>query len=223
MSPTLSRLKKHCSEEFSELSRLIFIGPLEIIDIPDQVDLKFGMVFLDGGKEHQVCLPPSYRKAPSVSLGDGDSLHQLTEETLDFQFSPEKDTSDLGLAFQAVPEHISELIGLGLMGGDLSHQLANMGEIFNLLQKHPGPLKVELHGHKLRLIGINQDHYSMVIQGRFSVFSLAEIDFQITGQCRYNCSESFVLKPLSSRGLSNIGFGKVNFKADRPYFIIIDE
>ena len=218
------QLKASSYEKFNHISTLIVIGPMPLIENTYFPKESFGIIYVDGGILHSDKIKMMFADAPHISLGDGDSLKKnSSSHVLDFQFSPVKNRSDFAIALASVPDHCEEIYCYGFSGGDVAHELCNYGEIQYFLNNHKKPIILTLKGKNQRIIASNQEVFTFHHKGRFTLFCLEEIRFQISGDCEYNCDQDTSLFPLSSLGLSNVGFGKINIKSDKPYFIVINE
>jgi len=155
------------------------------------------------------------------SLGDADGEGDYCS-LFDEVHPTHKDKSDLALALNFIEKKISpaaEVHAYGLWGGRFDHQLANMGELLDLSQRHP-QVKISWHGEnkgETAFIVCGENHFDH--NGLFSVFTLQENEVSIKGQIEYPLS-GHSLAPLSSLGLSNVASGAFSIQARNPYLVI---
>ncbi|MBX3020310.1 MAG: hypothetical protein KF799_01430 [Bdellovibrionales bacterium] len=160
------------------------------------------------------------RPFPVVSVGDGDSAGSSLDELL----PADKDYSDLSFVLRSLPPSIREVTLLGFLGGRRDHELANLGEVNAFLQTRPGFARADLVGPVGdRVIAFNRGSLELHIQSVFSVFVFQASGIEVSGLCKYPLSAETMLSPLSSRTLSNEGYGKVIITSSNPCFIFIEK
>jgi thiamine pyrophosphokinase len=182
-------------------------------------------VYVDGGSRFRAedggwaAEEPSHALFPTVSVGDGDS----SPGTLDELQPSVKDYSDLAFVLRSLPASVCELTLLGFLGGRRDHELANFGEINDFLKSRTRPTRVDVVGNSGDLvIAFAHGSFNLEIIGKFSVFVFEPASVEIAGHCRYPLGPEVTLSPLSSHGLSNEGFGRVDFASAAPCFVLIN-
>ena len=60
-------------------------------------------------------------------------------------------------------------------------------------------------------------------QGQFSLVVFAPARVALSGDCRYAIAPGTDIKPVSSLGLSNQGYGNIRLKTDSPVFVFRDD
>lgn len=193
------------------MKKINIIGPLKLIH--QEVNFDLPSYFIDGGLKHA-----NLFKLKVESFGDGDSSNEKSHK-IDNKLSKEKDLSDLSYALNHLIEH--DMIHLhGFYGKRQDHQLSIIGDILNLLEKHPKK-ELKLHNTEdIPWVFCSKKDYNFYHQGTFSILSLQEQKIEIFG-AKYPLKEkSVIIKPFSSIGLSNIGHGQVFIKANKPYLLI---
>lgn len=171
------------------------------------------LIFIDGGLVHRekflLKTPLLFKK--SLSIGDGDSSNQRMSI-----FKTDQNLSDLSycLNFLSKQENVSTFMFVGFLGGRIDHQFFNLGEISRFVKHKIGQVLLE---DRIEFIpkGVN----SMEIQGTFSLGSFEDAKIRITGACLYKSNKWLSLPVLSSRGLSNVGSGKINIESTSPLAI----
>lgn len=200
---------------------LIIVGPMAFpmsalksyITEPD-----VRLIFIDGGLIHadkfKKKTPHLYKK--STSIGDGDSskmkmtIKKKSQNTSDLAFLLSK------LTGKSTP---TRCLLVGFLGGRIDHELFNLGELALYLKqfsKSNAPL-IQLD-NKIIFVGagIHQAH----IHGIFSLAAFETNMIKLTGECEYKASSWLEMPPLSSRGVSNIGYGEIFIETKKPLAII---
>lgn len=199
-------------QEYLNKTEWTLVGPMGP-SVPQQL-LKYPLLAIDGGAR--------YLEKMDLWVGDGDSYQEkLTNCAHIYKYPPEKDQSDLALALSAFSLKLSYKLHLwGLLGGRKDHELFNLGEALYFLESHPGAEIVfyDLQG-RVSFQLFSQGKWSFDHQGPFSLGSLKEIEIEMHGECSYPIVPSRMLKPLSSLGLSNNGYGKIYLLMGGPGFI----
>lgn len=172
----------------------------------------------DGGWKSQDQPAPS--PYPLVSVGDGDSSPGRLDELL----PQDKDYSDLAFALRSLPDGVSIVHLYGFLGGRRDHELANLGVINEFLLGRSRFTRVYLHpnGNTGSIVGFTGGRLALDIRGPFSVFVLELASVTIEGACRFHLKNPTILKPASSHGLSNEGYGMVGISSSRPCFVFFD-
>ncbi len=190
---------------------LVLVGPM-CRSVPAEL-MKLPQIFVDGGTQVK-------KKNPlHLSVGDGDSAGRR----LDVMVDGKKDYSDLKLALSFVPKKkIHTLHMVGFLGGRHDHELLNLGEIHHFL----GPKKQwKIHfwtKQKITIMGLSRGQYQFNYTGIFSLISFASTKVNLKGKCEYPLKNK-ILKNVSSLGLSNVAFGKVEVKTQKPVFVFFSK
>lgn len=212
-------------------SRYIYVfGPLVEFPLESETTLspEAIWVFIDGGTK---LLDKSFHNIPEkqiLILGDGDSLKEqqvatVSESSFDILLETSKDCSDLEYFLSLPMENVSLLTLTGFTGGDLDHELSNLGVLYDFLNKKTVPSKaIEIQIDQKAYLcksssGINAKS-TFFHQGGFSLFSLEEQNVTIEGSAQY--MGAFCLKPFSSQGLSNKATGYFHIGHSRPILLI---
>lgn len=200
---------------------LIIVGPMKFPWRSLKTFLKSSeviLIFIDGGLTH---LNKFKEKTPhllkrAISMGDGDSskkamtIKKTNQNLSDLAFLLSK------LSGKSRP---SECLFVGFLGGRIDHQLFNLGELARYLKqfsKDNAPL-IQLDD-KIVFVGAGV-HFAN-IHGTFSLAAFEANKIKMTGDCEYKASSWLSLPPLSSRGVSNIGFGGIKIETKKPLAII---
>ena len=182
-------------------NEVTLVGPL----VDSQIQFDDPVIFVDGGAhgrigDHGLC------------VGDGDSW----SGPMDIQLPTEKDFSDLAFALSLIPEHFQCLHLHGFLGGRRDHELFNLGEVFQFLQRRLSDTTVLFDQE---VIAYSAGQWSLAIEGTFSLGALIPTEVTLSGSCKYPITEGTVVSPLSSLGLSNEGHGKILLTNNAPIFI----
>ena len=208
-------LKKQ-KHSLKRLSKYIIVGPTPFnwkVLAPYLKHSHLKLIFIDGGLVHYdkflLKMPLLTKKA--ISMGDGDSSNQLMD-----MFKSDQNLSDLTycLNYLSKQKDSETFIFVGFLGGRLDHQFFNLGEISRFVKKNKGQVlledKVEFLPKGLNILEIN---------GLFSLGSFEDNKVKINGACLYQSKKWLPLPVLSSRGLSNIGSGKIEIESTSPLAI----
>ncbi len=163
-------------------------------------------VFIDAGNRHQTSNPLHY------SVGDGDSAWAPVDHLL----PEEKDYSDLAFVLSVLPDHISRLSLVGFLGGRRDHEFINLGEIHRYLKGRVTPAECNID---FSVCAYSAGKWALDLKGIFSLLALEPADVRVLGHCRYQIPVTQPLVPLSSRGLSNEGWGIVELTTSAPIFV----
>lgn len=170
-------------------------------------------IYVDGGAQFRGT--KVLNDFPTISVGDGDS----SAAKLDVLIPREKDYSDLAFALRAVPESIREVQMLGFLGGRRDHELGVLGEVHHFLARKSQFTMVRFD--ETEIVAFSGGPLKLEIDGRFSLFVFEPAHVTIAGSCKYKLPKPTALKPVSSHGLSNEGYGMVTVAADRPCFLYL--
>jgi thiamine pyrophosphokinase len=158
-------------------------------------------------------------------VGDGDSYKGEVKTEYKYEHTPHKDLSDLALALSLFREQTPYTFFFwGFLGGRRDHEMFNLGEGLSFLEAHSHST-IFFFGedtkiyYELKGPGEWRFHH----QGLFSLGTLKKGQVTLSGEVRYPISQGQVLGPLSSQGLSNLGFGEILLKNAEPLFIYYPE
>ncbi|MBC7429071.1 MAG: hypothetical protein H7336_10695 [Bacteriovorax sp.] len=216
----MTKKQKHPEKN---LQTLIIVGPMKFpwkvlknfLSVPD-----VRLIFIDGGSVHA---EKFRKKTPhllkqAVFAGDGDSSKRAM--TLK---KTSQNSSDLAFVLSKLKGNSAPEICLmaGFLGGRIDHQLFNLGEIALYLKdfaKHNAPL-IQVDD---KIVFVGAGTHTAFFQGRFSLASFESNQIKITGDCDYKSKNWLSIPPLSSRGVSNLGFGEIKIETKKPLAIIRD-
>lgn len=183
-------------------------------------------IYVDGGSRYRAAggwVAAAHAEGqsafPTISVGDGDSSAGSLDELL----PAEKNYSDLSFVLRSLPASIKEVTLLGFLGARRDHELANLGEVADFLKMRSGFARVDLAGPSGdRVVAFAHAPLEISITGLFSVFVLEPANVQISGMCKYQLTPDITLSPLSSHGLSNMGYGKLEVSSNTPAFVLVN-
>lgn len=168
------------------------------------------LFFVDGGLIHQ---EKFQKKAPFLtkkakSIGDGDSSKKRMT-----MFKDDQNLSDLSycLNLMAKETNVKTFMFAGFLGGRLDHQFFNLGEISRFTKTTDAQILLED-----RIEFFPKGKINLEIQGTFSLGSFEDNQIKIKGACLYKTRKWLKLPTLSSRGLSNVGSGKIEIESKSP-------
>lgn len=194
-------------KDLGPANRITIVGPMmQSLHTPGQPT-----IYVDGGVVARGSRPED-TSFPTISVGDGDS----SPRSLDVVLPQEKDFSDLAFVLRSLPLSVRHLELLGFMGGRLDHQLANLGEVAQFLNRRTEFSTASL-GNEVTAFG--HGPLQLKIEGPFSLLALEACEVTIHGACRYRLVHPTFLDPLSSHGISNFGEGLITFTTTRATFI----
>jgi len=156
---------------------------------------------------------PAVAAYPQYRVGDGDTYPGNAQE-FELLLDPHKDVSDLAAALAIIPPVVQELYLYGLRGGRRDHEWAILGEITAFLAHRPS---LKILDEDFIALPAGEHHFAF--QGRFSVLSLDPNQITLTGNIAYPLLAPTELRPLVSRGISNIADGPWQITATRPFFL----
>ncbi|MBC7713136.1 MAG: hypothetical protein H7177_07340 [Rhizobacter sp.] len=202
---------------------LIIIGPMKF---PWKVLKKFlsvpdvRLIFIDGGTVHadKFKIRTPYLMKNAMVIGDGDS----SKMPMTIKKSSQN-ISDLAFALSKLKGKMAPEIALfaGFLGGRIDHQIFNMGEIALYLKNFPrnsAPL-IQLDD---KIVFVGTGTHKANFHGVFSLASFEPNQIKLSGECEYQSKNWLSLPPLSSRGVSNVGFGEITIETKKPLAIIRD-
>ena len=195
---------------------LLVIGPISP-QIPRKLR-NIPQLFVDGGcklkKKH------TYPSPDSFSLGDGDSH---SKNLLDHILPSKKDYSDFRFALSIIQSNLKEIYLTGFLGKRMDHELVNFGEVHSFLAAKKGTVVNFLSKNRIKITAYSNGKYDFNRTGNFSLLTLTTANVTLSGKCEYKILKKRPLPVLSSLGLSNIGFGKIKLKTNRPIFVIFED
>lgn len=190
---------------------IVVIGPISP-QIPRKL-LAFPQLFVDGGTKFKK------KNAQHFSVGDGDSHDK---KQLDIMLPAKKDYSDFKFALSLIPSNNKEIYLTGFLGKRKDHELVNFGEIHHFLKKKKSTQAHFLLKNQVKIIALSSGKFNFSRTGNFSILALEPALLTLTGKCEYKILKKRKLPIFSSLGLSNIGFGKIKIKTNRPVFVIFE-
>lgn len=201
--------------------KVLIIGPIS--PLIQRKFLTFPMLFVDGGTRYL----KNHKKLrfSSFSLGDGDTHTHTTasKNQLDLLLPAKKDYSDFKFALSMLPNNLKLIYLTGFLGKRKDHELINFGEVHHFLKKKKSTEVHFLHRKQLKITAISSGKYSFSRTGNFSLLALEPAEVTLDGKCEYKIIKKRKISTLSSLGLSNIGFGKIKLKTNRPVFIFFED
>jgi thiamine pyrophosphokinase len=176
------------------------------------------LIFIDGGAVH---LKKFKEKAPHLLknclfMGDGDSSKVIMNIKKTSQNS-----SDLAFVLSKLSGKLRPRTCLfaGFLGGRIDHQLFNLGEMAHYLKKFTQN-NAPLFQIDDKILFVGSGVYTLKIHGPFSVASFGPNKIKISGDCDFKSNSWLKIPTLSSRGLSNMGFGEIKIETQTPLAII---
>jgi thiamine pyrophosphokinase len=206
----MTKKQKH-SEKFP--STIIIVGPTSFrwkVLTPFLKRACVKIFFVDGGlihhKKFQLKVPALTKSAQSI--GDGDSSNKRM--TL---FKSDQNLSDLSYCLEIIGKeaHVETFLFVGFLGGRIDHQFFNLGEISRFAKTTKAQILLE---DKIEFF--SKGIINLEIQGVFSLGSFEDNMIKIKGACLYKSRNWLKLPTLSSRGLSNVGSGKIEIVSKSP-------
>ena len=172
-------------------------------------------ILVDGGAHFQEEIQALLPSSPSpffLKVGDGDSY----DGPLDMKWPREKDYSDFKGALDLLPDRVEVVHLLGFLGGRLDHQLFCLGEVHRYLEKKGKTLFT----FDKEILAWGEGRWEVDVQGIFSLAVLQSTAIRLTGRCQFPLEHETKIFPLSSRGLSNRGRGRICIESDGPFFLL---
>lgn len=179
--------------------------------------------FIDGGLNHlnklSELLPDLayiWAKNP-LSYGDGDSAKRPMTYTKKSQ-----ELSDLRFYLnKKLKQKKSGIYQLfGFLGKRFDHQLLNVGEISQfILQMH----KIKCTSVVIvdqQMIFLPPGDYKLNLQGLFSFMAIEDANVTMKGECKFKIIKAEKIQKMSSKGLSNTGFGVVEIYSNKTFILI---
>lgn len=191
------------------------------------MDQKYFWVFIDGGALFLEKLKARFFITKNfLILGDGDSLginSSVSLESFDILLHPDKDQSDLEYFLNLSILEVKNLTLLGFSGGEIDHELANVGVLFKFLNgaeyaDREIKIQVDQHFYYQKSTANKQYLSQFEFSGGFSLFSLEKQPINLRGNIKFE--GEFTLMPLSSHAISNKAQGKFVVTHPKPILII---
>lgn len=168
------------------------------------------LFFVDGGLIHK---EKFQKKAPFLTkkaetIGDGDSSKKRMT-----MLKEDQNLSDLSYCLNMMNKEVDveTFLFVGFLGGRLDHQFFNLGEISRFTKTTSAQILLE---DKIEFFP--KGKFNVEIQGIFSLGSFEDNQIKIKGACLYKTRNWLKLPTLSSRGLSNVGSGKIEIESKSP-------
>jgi thiamine pyrophosphokinase len=188
-------------QRYVHCDRITLLGPM----LQQRIRQDDPLILVDGGS--------NFREGEAgFAVGDGDS----SREQLDQFLNPDKDFSDLAYVLGRLPANFREVKLLGFLGGRRDHELFNLGEVHHYLDRAEAPTRVDLDD---AVSACSAGQWQFDIEGTFSLAVLAPARVTLLGRCQYHIAEPELMRPLSSFGLSNHGYGTIEVECDGPLFL----
>lgn len=189
---------------FPRARRVTLVGPLPPAP-PDAESFAEPVVWVDGGADHRGA-------RGGFAVGDGDSARARLDQYL----QRDKDFSDLAYVLQKLPAQFREVVLRGFLGARRDHELFNLGEVHRFLAAAESPVRARFD-HSV--FGYAKGEWRFCIDGVFSLGVVEATAVTLDGACEFHLPPGAEVTPLSSRGLSNRGFGEIRLRAQAPVFI----
>ncbi len=183
--------------------RVTLLGPM-LTATPPRRALEEPLIWVDGGADFSA-------GHGGLSVGDGDSARRPLQQRL----PANKDYSDLAYVLRRLPGNFREVVLLGFLGGRRDHELFNFGEVHHFLAaKTHTQARFERAAY-----GYSQGEWRFCAHGVFSLATFAATTATLLGACEFPLSTPTEIRPLTSLGLSNRGYGDITLRAHGPVFI----
>lgn len=179
--------------------------------------------FIDGGLNHlnklSELLPDLahiWAKNP-LSYGDGDSAKRPMTYTKKGQ-----ELSDLRFYLnKKLKQRKSGIYHLfGFLGQRIDHQLLNVGEISQfILQMHKNKCTSIVIVDQ-QMIYLPPGNYNLNLKGLFSFMATEDANVTMKGECKFKIQKTEKIQKMSSKGLSNTGFGIVKINSNKSFILI---
>lgn len=141
---------------------------------------------------------------PDMAMGDFDSLGYKPKGIRVASYPPEKNKSDLELAFdRALALHFDEVMVYGALGQRLDHSIANIQLFAKFSEKGMYVSAVDSKDIVCTLTGPDTLDLPAYIEGRVSVFSLSDCARGVTETGMKYALDNEPLTNRTSRGVSN--------------------
>jgi thiamine pyrophosphokinase len=157
---------------------------------------------------------------PILWTGDGDSGAPPAHAPVFFKHG--QDVSDLRFCLNGIRAWAWDSLHMvGFLGARLDHALANLGELHAEFLARPAFRRAMLYDAALKpaLAFMAAGAHDMDIDGVFSVLAVEAATISISGGCDYPAA-GIAVAPLSGRGISNQGRGRVHFECNQPFMVL---
>jgi thiamine pyrophosphokinase len=148
-----------------------------------------------------------------IKLGDGDS----SKLEMDIKLNPIKNQSDLAVGLDFLGQNTKKVHLYGFLGLRKDHELINIGEIYKYVLKTGSTALVE---DKISILPKGKNQLS--INSTFSLLTLIDNEITLNGDCKYKLELPTRIEVLSSHGLSNEGFGKIDLNSTNPIILMVN-
>lgn len=215
---------KNFTTQLQDKCRILVLGPLKIA--PKILSIKLKkikpdlIILVDGALKHRKLLSPAQKKI-LISIGDGDSLEEIPEALLDIKLPNQKDFSDLSFVLKAICKSKLNINKLELLGFSsqahedrTDHLIFNLGEIDRAARSLNKDILMDNQFYFLPKGSHEINH-----RGLFSIISLSKNQIKLKGLCTYQLPDWTPLAALSSRGLSNIGRGRISIECKKSLIV----
>jgi len=158
---------------------------------------------------------------PLLWAGDGDSGKM--PQHIPAAFKDDQNKTDLRFCLDGIDRWRWKVLHLaGFFGERRDHELANYGELHQLLLRRPSTRAALVYDGTLRIAArfLQAGRHELDLQGRFSVLALEPLRLTLSGRCKY-AAENLALQPLSGQGVSNEADGAVTLLCDRPVMVLV--
>jgi thiamine pyrophosphokinase len=193
----------------------VLLGPMGP-EIPEGLSTH-PLICVDGGAH--------FSKNAEIWVGDKDSFNGEIYSKHVFRFSVQKDKSDLALTLDLFGDLLPRILHLwGFLGGRKDHEIFNLGEALNFLEKTPeSQIKFYDQNGKMAFHLISKGIWRLNHNGLFSIGCLRTVELKVTGKCEYPIHGRIPILPFSSHGLSNVAQGDFEIDSSGPVFIYYPE
>ncbi len=232
---TKSALLEQKLDNLNNAADIVVFGPLLDRLTNEKIPDNCFRVFIDGAAKFVYDNWQLVEDANVLIIGDGDSLQEKMTETVslesfDILLNRSKDFSDLAYFLKLPMNNVKTLTLFGFSGGELDHELSNIGEIFNYLENKKlinsgasqNDLRVVVDKARIFLAAdVGIDNCAVLdFKSGFSLFGPKAQMITLTGAVEY--AGNFSLTPFSSQGLSNKAFGQFKITYHRPLLVILN-
>lgn len=191
--------------QYETFDTLALVGPLW----DGSGTVRDPVIYVDGGARFR-------HHHQGIAVGDGDSFGAK----LDISIDTDKDFSDLAFALDNIPDQFIDITLFGFLGGRRDHELFNFGEAHRFLNNRKRTCRMGFDG---KVFAYSPGNWTFERTGLFSIAVLEKTMILLTGDCRYTCNSDTEFQPLSSLGLSNLGYGTIYMECDRPAMVIFED
>lgn len=167
------------------------------------------VVFVDGGVKFK-------NNSRGFSVGDGDSAPL----ELDQKLNTEKDFSDLAFVLAHIPDPYSLIRAQGFLGHRKDHEIMNLAEVHRFMSTRKTSTRLFFEN---KIHAYSKGSWAIELHACFSLFAFAPLELKLSGDCDYKIDNAYqTLRELSSHGLSNRAFGKIEIQCSAPVFLFIN-